>query len=60
MFLEKGESHNISKCSKLTQWEYKKIWHNVARYVQQYLFRKGYLEGLEKWYELKPDGIIEN
>ena len=44
----------------LAQREYKRRHDNVARYVHWELCGKAGLERAEKWYEQKPEGVIEN
>ena len=55
---ERGESvyHLVSECSKLAQREYKRRHDDVARYICE----KGGFERASKWYEQKPEGVLEN
>ena len=53
-------SHLVSECSKLAQREYKRRHDNVARYVHWQLCLKGGFERAAKWYEQKPEGVVEN
>ena len=56
----KTASHIISECSMLAQREYKQRHDNVAKYVHWRLCEKYELDRANKWYDHKPDGIIEN
>ena len=62
MCKSKGEfvGHIISECPKLAQKEYKRRHDNVARIIHWELCGKYQLERAEKWYEHKPEGVIEN
>ena len=53
-------NHLVSGCMKLAQREYKRRHDNVARYVHWQLCEKAGLERASKWYEHKPEGVIEN
>ena len=53
-------SHLVSECGKLAQKEYKKRHDNVARYVHWQLCKEGGFERADKWYEQKPEAVIEN
>ena len=59
---ERGESvyHLVSECSKLAQREYKRRHDDVARYIHWQLCEKGGFERASKWYEQKPEGVLEN
>ena len=59
---ERGEtiSHLVSECGKLAQKEYKKRHDNVARYVHWLLCREGGFDRADKWYDQKPEAVIEN
>ena len=61
-FGKKGEtvSHIISKCKKLAQKEYKHCHDNVACIVHWELCGAFQLKREEKWYEHKPESIMEN
>ena len=52
-------SHIISECSKLAQREYKRRHDNVARIVHWKLCGVFNLKRSEKWYEHKPEGVVE-
>ena len=53
-------NHLVSGCMKLAQREYKRRHDNVARYVHWQLCEKAGLERASKWYEHKPEGVMEN
>ena len=53
-------SHIVSECSMLAQREYKRRHDNVARYVHWRLCEKYKLDRTNKWYDHKPEGVIEN
>ena len=53
-------NHLVSGCMKLAQREYKRRHDNVARYVHWQLCEKAGLERANKWYEHKPEGVMEN
>ena len=59
---ERGESvyHLVGECSKLAQREYKRRHDDVARYIHWQLCEKGGFERASKWYEQKPEGVLEN
>ena len=59
---DKGESfcHLISKCGKLAQREYKRRQNDIARYFHWQLCEKAGIETNEKWYEHKPECVMEN
>ena len=50
----------VSECSKLAQGEYKRRHDDVARYIHWQLCEKGGFERACKWYEQKPEGVLEN
>ena len=52
--------HLVSECSKLAQREYKRRHDDVARYTHWQLCEKGGFERASKWYEQKPEGVLEN
>ena len=56
----KTVSQIISECSMLTPREYKRRHDNVAMYIHWRLCEKYDLDKANKWYEHKPDGVIEN
>ena len=62
MCSDKGEtvSHLASECAKLAQTEYKRRHDNVARYIHWLLAEKCGFERATKWYEQKPEGVLEN
>ena len=59
---EKGEtiSHLVSECSKLAQREYKQRHDNVAKYIHLLLAEKYGFERATKWYEQRPEGVMES
>ena len=59
---ERGESiyHLISECGKLAQREYKRRHDDVARYVHWQLCQNVGIESCDKWYEHKPECVMEN
>ena len=52
--------HIVSECSMLAQREYKKRHENVARYLHWRLCEKYKLDRTNKWYDHKPEGVVEN
>ena len=58
---ERGESiyHLIGECGKLAQCEYKQRYDDVARYVHWQIFRESGIESCDKWYEHKPECVME-
>ena len=62
MYGERGEtiSHLVSECGKLTQKENKRRHVNVAISVHWQLCKSGGFEEVDKWYEQKPEAVIEN
>ena len=62
MCCDMGEtvSHLVSECAKLPQTEYKRRHNNVARYIHWLLVEKCEFERATKWYEQKPEGVLEN
>ncbi|XP_068754161.1 uncharacterized protein [Montipora capricornis] len=59
---EKDESmgHLVGECSKLAQTEYKHRHDNVARMIHWNIAHSYGLDVSNKWYEHKPEGVIEN
>ena len=59
---KRGESvqYLVSGCEKLAQKEYKRRHDNVAKKVHWDLCKKYKLDCKEKWYELVPEGVVEN
>ena len=59
---ERRESvyHLVSECSKLVQREYKRRHDDMARYVDWQLCERWGFERASKWYEQKPEGVLEN
>ena len=52
--------HLGSGSEKLAQKEYKRRHDNVAKKVHWDLCTKNKLDGMEKWYEHVPEGVVEN
>ena len=52
-------NHLVCECSKLAQIEYKKRHDNVARIVHWNLVKLHRLDVAEKWYDHKPEGVME-
>ena len=59
---DKGETvwHITSQCTPLAQREYKRRHDNVARIVHWELCGKYDIQRDDKWYDHKPEGVIEN
>ena len=59
---EKYESmgHLVGECSKLAQTEYKHQHDNVASMIHWNIAHSYGLDVSNKWYEHKPEGVIEN
>ena len=59
---EKDESmgHLVGECSKLAQAEYMHRHDNVARMIHWNISHSYGLDVSSKWYEHKPEGVIEN
>ena len=59
---EKDESMGnlVGECSKLAQTEYKHRHDAVARMIHWNIAHSNGLDVLSKWYEHKPEGVIEN
>ena len=53
-------AHVVSECSKLAQTEYEGRHDNVAWYVHWQLCGKFGLERAKRWYEEKPEGVVES
>ena len=53
-------SHTESECGMLAQREYKRRHDNVARYVYWRFCEKYKLHRTYKWYDHKPEGVVEN
>ena len=53
-------SHIMRECNMLTQMEYKRRYDNVTKYLHWCLCEKYELDRANKWYDHKPDGVIEN
>ena len=62
MCKERVESvgHLVSECTKLAQKEYKRRHDNVARIIHWELCGIYGLQRQNKWYEHKPEGVIED
>ena len=61
MIGRKGETvaHVVSECSKLAQTVYKGRHDNVVRYIHWQLCGKCGLERAKRWYEEKPEVVVE-
>ena len=59
---DKGETvwHITSQCTPLAQREYKRRHDNVARIVHWAICGKYDIQRDDKWYDHKPEGVIEN
>ena len=59
---ERAESvdHLVAECEKIAQKEYKKRHDNVARIIHLELCQKYNLIGKVKWYNHKPESVMEN
>ena len=59
---ERGESiyNLISECGKLAQHQYKRRHDDVARYVHRQICQESGIESYDKWYEHKPECLMEN
>ena len=53
-------SHLVSECSKLAKREYKQRHDNVAKYIHWLLAEKHGFERATKWYDQKPEGVMES
>ena len=62
IFDDKGETvwHITSQCTPLAQREYKRRHDNVARIVHWAICGKYDIQRDDKWYDHKPEGVIEN
>ena len=52
--------HLLCECSKMAQIQYKHRHDNVARIVHWAIAKQRGLDVEEKWYEHKPEPVIEN
>ena len=59
---ERGESidHLVNECSRSAKREYKRRHDDVACYIHWQLCEKGGFERASKWYEQKPERVLEN
>lgn len=54
-------AHIVSECKMLAQKQYKNWRHDrIAQVIHWELCKKYNMEHAEKWYEHKPEGVIEN
>ena len=53
-------SHIVSEYSMLAQTKYKRRHDNVARYVHWRLCKNYKLDRTNKWFDHKPEGVVEN
>ena len=58
--VDESIDHIVSGCSKLAQKECKRRHGNLGKIVHWKLARKCYFEGGDKWYEHKPESVLEN
>ena len=52
--------HLVCECSKLAQIEYKQRHDNVTRNVHWNLTKLHRLDVTDKWYDRKPEGVMES
>ena len=57
--VDESIDHIVSGCSKLAQ-EYKRRHDNLGKIVHWKLARKCNFEAGDKWYEHKPESVLEN
>ena len=57
---DESVDHLIAECEKLAQKQYKPRHDNIARIVHLELCQKFGLIGKMKWYNHKPDSVMEN
>ena len=57
---EKSVNHLLSECSKLAQKEYKRRHDWLGTKIHWKICRKYGTEVKEKWYEHKPEVVMEN
>ena len=53
-------SHIVSECKMLVKKEYKKKHDNACRYIHWKRCVKHDFQKAQQWYELEPEGVIEN
>ena len=53
-------NHKISKCSKLSQKEYKTRHHRVGKVIPWELCKKFKFDLMNKWYMHNPISVLEN
>ena len=58
--VDESIDHIVSACSKLAQKEYKRRHDNLGKIVHWKLARKCNFEAGDKWYERKPESVLEN
>ena len=58
--VDESIDHLVSGCSKLAQKEYKRRHDNLGKIVHWKLDRKCNFEARDKWYEHKPESVLEN
>ena len=57
---EESVNHVLSECSKLSQKEYKRRQGWFGTKIHWEICRKYGIEVKEKWYEYKPEVVMEN
>ena len=57
---DESVDHVVNGCSKLAQKEYKKRQDNLGKIVHWKLARKCNFEAGDKWYEPKPENILDS
>ena len=58
--VDESIDHIASSCSKLAQKEYKRRHDNLEKIVHWKLAKKCNFEARDKWYEHKPESVLEN
>ena len=58
--VEESVNHVLSECSKLAQNEYKRLHDWFGTKIHWKICRKYWIEVKEKWYEHKPEVVMEN
>ena len=52
--------HIVGGCSKLAQKEYRRWYDNLGKVIHWKLAKKCNFEAGDKWYEHKPESVLEN
>ena len=58
--VDESIDHIVSGCGKLAQKEYSRRHDNLGKIVHWKLVRKCYFEAGDKWYEHRPESVLEN